>query len=140
MKIFNGKYSWDGKKHDDREPIAWFPGAYDLKIINLTESGSEKVRYLKPYLCIFSATGEGVSVSANPEKFAKQICNDFSLDIERVLWVEDLQQEPDRFEISIFTRTSKLGDSVFYHVDKRKAISGEVQLIEKALAGLQSVQ
>ena len=139
MNIFNGKYSWDGKKHDDREPIAWFPGAYELKIISLTESGSEKVRYLKPYLCIFSATGEGVSVSANPEKFAKQICNDFSLDIEKVLWVEDLQQEPDRFEISVFTRTSKLGDSVFYHVDKRKAISGEVQLIEKALAGLQSV-
>ena len=35
MKIFNGKYSWDGKKHDNQEPIAWFPGAYNLKIVDL---------------------------------------------------------------------------------------------------------
>ncbi len=140
MNIYNGKYSWDGKKHDNRDPIAWFPGAYNLKIVSLKEPQSSKVRYLKPYLCVFSRTGEGVSVSANPEKFAKHICSDFSLEIEKVLWAEDLQTDSDRFEIVIFTRKSKLGDTFFYHVDKRKAIAGEVQIIEKSLAGLQSSQ
>ena len=138
MNIFNGKYSWDGKKHDNREPIAWFPGAYNLKIITLQETAGSKVRYLKPYLCVFSRTGEGVSVSENPEKFAKHICGDFGLEIEKVLWAEDLQQDPDRFEIVVFTRSSKLGDSFFYRVQKRRAHAGEVQLIEKELAGLQS--
>lgn len=140
MKIFNGKYSWDGKKHDNQEPIAWFPGAYNLKIVDLAGTESSKVRYLKPYVCVFSPTGEGVSVSANPEKFAKHICSDFSMDIDKVLWVEDLQNDPDRFEVVVFTRTSKLGDSFFYHVEKRRAITGEVQIIEKALAGLQTSQ
>jgi hypothetical protein len=140
MKIFNGKYSWDGKKHDDQEPIAWFPGAYNLKIIDLAESGGGKVRYLKPYLCIFSQTGEGLSISENPEKFAKHICSDFSLDIDKVLWVEDLGKPPERYETVIFTRTGKFGDGYFYHAERRKAIAGEVQLIEKALAGLQLSQ
>lgn len=140
MNIFNGKYSWDGKKHDNQEPIAWFPGAYNLKIIALADSGSGKVRYLKPYLCIFSRTGEGLSISENPEKFAKHICSDFSLDLERVLWVEDLLDGPERYEIVIFTRTGKFGESFFYHVERRRAIAGEVQLIEKALAGLQPSQ
>ena len=139
MNIFKGKYSWDGKKHDDQEPIAWFPGAYNLNIISLTESEGGKVRYLKPYICVFSTTGEGVSVSANPEKFAKHICRDFSLDMEKVLWVEDLRTGTDRFEISVFIRNSQLGDTVFYRVMKRRPISGEVQIIEKALADLQSV-
>jgi len=138
MKIFNGKYSWDGKKHDNREPIAWFPGAYNLKIISLKETVNSKVHYLKPYLCVFSETGEGVSVSENPEKFAKHICSDFSLEIEKVLWAEDLQRDSNRYEIVVFTRNSKLGDTFFYHVEKRRALAGEVQIIKKALAGLQS--
>ncbi len=37
MAIFKGRYSWDGKKNDQREPIAWFPGTYDLKIVDLAE-------------------------------------------------------------------------------------------------------
>lgn len=134
MKIFNGRYSWDGKKHDNLEPIAWFPGAYNLKIVDLTEAGNSKVRFLKPFLCIFSATGEGVSISEHPEKFAQHICRDFSIEIDKVLWAEELRAGPGRFEIVVFTRNGRLGESFFYRVDRRPAIAGEVRLIEKALA------
>ncbi len=70
------------------EPIAWFSGSYDVKLFKRAPS-SRKVQYLKPFICIYAPTGEGQSISANPEKFAKQICFDFSLDLEKVLWVED---------------------------------------------------
>ncbi len=128
MAIFQGRYRWDGIKKGEQEPIAWSPGAYDVKIFQCP-SFSKKVLQLKPVVCIYASTGDGQSISAHPEKFAKQICKDFSLDIERVLWVEDLQTEEDRYEVVSFSRSMKMGDTVFYRTDKRKALEREVQMI-----------
>ncbi len=132
MAIFDGRYRWDGTKQGEHEPIAWSPGAYDLKIFNYAPS-SAKVQHLKPVVCIYSATGEGQSISAHPEKFAKQICNDFSLEIERVLWVEDLQTEKDRYQIVLFTRSMRVGNIIFYRTDKRKPSDREILVIEQVL-------
>ena len=135
MAIFNGRYQWDGTKKDNLDPVAWYPGSYDVKILD--RSGTEgKVRYFKPYICLYARTGEGQSISANPEKFAKRICNDFSLDIDRVLWVEDLLTEQDRYDIVLFTRTGKMGKGFFYRTEKRKALKAETKIIRQALADL----
>ena len=135
MEIFNGTYSWDGKKHDGRDPIAWFPGSYKLRIFNLTINSSG-VTHLKPYLCIFSETGRGHSISAKPGKFAKHVSRDFSLDIERVLWVEEFQEKEDRFEIIVFTRNGKLGEEPLYQARRRLPTEGERTLIERQMSGI----
>jgi len=136
MAIYAGRYKWDGKKTGQQEPIAWSPGAYDIKIFQCT-SASEKVQHLKPVVCIYAQTGEGQSISANPERFAKQICNDFSLDIERVLWIEDLLTAENRYEVVSFTRSTKIGDTILYRTDKRMALEREVWMIKKELKGLE---
>lgn len=133
MAIFDGRYRWDGKKTGEQEPIAWSPGAYDVKIFE-SASPTSKVKHLKPYICIYSPTGEGQSISAHPEKFAKQICRDFSLDLERVLWVEDLMRQDDRYEVVVFSRSAKIGGTVFYSTKKRKAQRGEILLIAEHMA------
>ncbi|MEE4242342.1 MAG: hypothetical protein V2I36_12815 [Desulfopila sp.] len=132
MAIFDGRYSWDGTKNDGREPISWFPGAYDLKITNLDKS-AESVSYIRPYLCVFTNTGKGYSVSANPEKFAKRICEDFSLQIEKVLWVEQVIPGTENFEIVTFKKRGQLGKHTFYSIQKRKPMPHELQLIRKEL-------
>ena len=132
MAIFDGRYRWDGTKQGEHDPIAWSPGAYDLKIFNYAPS-SGKVQHLKPVVCIYSATGEGQSISVQPEKFAKQICNDFSLEIERVLWVEDLQTEKDRYQIVSFSRSMRVGSTIFYKTDKRTASDREILVIEQGV-------
>ena len=132
MVIFNGRYRWDGTKKDNLDPIAWYPGSYDVKI--LVRSNSENnVRLLKPFICLYARTGEGQSISASPEKFAQRICSEFSLDIDRVLWVEDILSEKERYEIILFTRTGKMGKGYFYRAEKRKAFEAEVKMIEQAL-------
>jgi hypothetical protein len=133
MTIFKGRYSWDGKKKDRREPIAWFPGAYDLRIVDLTE-GKTGITFLKPFLCIYTNTGAGYSISENPEKFAKRICGDFSLEIDKVLWTEQLQNGSDSFEIITFKRCGTVGENAFYLMNKRKPLAGEIKLIKKGLA------
>jgi hypothetical protein len=137
MAIFDGRYRWDGTKRGEYEPIAWSPGAYDVKIFKCSSS-SEKVQHLKPFICIYEPTGEGQSISANPEKFAKQICNDFSLDLERVLWIEDLMTKENRYEIIMFTRSTKIGKATFYRTDKRMALEREVLMIQQEISKLEA--
>ena len=132
MAIFNGRYTWDGKKTDEKEPISWFPGAYDLVIVNLDEEG-DNVAHIRPFICIFANTGSGYSVSANPEKFAKRICLDFNLDIEKVMWVERLEPDGDKFEVILFQKKGHLGEHVFYTIERRKPMKGELSLILREL-------
>jgi len=132
MAIFKGRYSWDGKKSENKEPISWFPGAYDLSISNLA-GPQESISYIRPYLCIFTNTGWGYSVSANPEKFAKRICEDFGLPIEKVLWVEQTEPGSHSFEIITFRKRGQMGRQVFYAIEKRRPLENELKLIEKEL-------
>jgi len=136
MAIFNGRYSWDGTRSDNREPIAWNPGAYDVKIIDRSSKTHDRVQQLKPYICIYAATGCGHSISANPEKFARRICDDFDLDFERVIWVEDLLTDKDRYDMVNFVRTGLVGTRKFYRTEKRKPGLQELQMIRDVLSGL----
>lgn len=139
MKVYAGRYSWDGKKHDNQDPIAWFPGSYNLKIFRLADR-KPGVRHIKPYLCIYSKTGEGMSISENPEKFAKKICSEFSMEIEKVLWAEELGDKSGQFDVVVFTRSGQMGDTSFYNMEKRKPLQGEKRLIEKQLKELRTTQ
>lgn len=140
MKVYSGIYSWDGKRHGNRTPIAWFPGSYHLHIYRV-EPGNKNVTLLKPYLSIYQETGQGHSISADPERFAQHICEDFSLDIERVLWVEKPRSAGAGYQIVVFTRNGRLGEHEFFRVGKRAPTGAELKLIEKAVqaGGLSAV-
>lgn len=133
MTIYNGIYSWDGTKTDRNAPIAWNGGSYSLLIFRRMLAPG-KVEHLKPYICLFSGTGCGQSISANPEKFAKRICYDFQLEIERVMWVEECRFNKARYEVINFTRSMTIGKTVFYHAEKRVASEREIRMLESELA------
>jgi len=132
MTIFHGRYSWDGTKADDKEPISWFPGAYDLTITDLSEA-SDTLTFIRPFLCVFTNTGKGYSVSANPEKFVKRICEDFSLQIDKVLWVERNKPGSESFDIIVFTKKGQMGETAFYSMQKRQPLANELNLIQRQL-------
>ena len=138
MAIFNGRYSWDGTKEDNREPISWFPGAYDIKIVDLSETYSG-VSFIRPHLCLFTNTGKGYSVSANPERFAKRICEDFNLQIDKVLWVEKREVDENIFDVIIFSKRTQMGDTTFYSMEKRQPLHNELQLINRQLEDSQEL-
>lgn len=137
MAIYVGRYSWDGIKRDDRDPIAWSGGAYDVKIYE-RPSSTGKIELLKPYVCVYSKTGIGQSISANPEKFAQHICHDFGLNMERVVWVEDLLCDKNRYEIVQFSRITKIGKTILYKSEKRLAKESEILQLEDELQCLSS--
>lgn len=136
--IYVGRYCWDGIKKDDREPIAWSGGAYDVKIYK-RPSRPGNVELLKPHVCVYSKTGIGQSISARPEKFAQHICHDFSLHLERVIWIEDLLTEDKQYDIVQFTKMRKIGTTILYKTEKRSAALSEIVQIEEELQCLSSI-
>jgi len=135
MELFNGIYSWDGKKRDGRDPIAWFPGSYHLYIGSIAEDDGN-VTSFRQHLCLYSETGQGHSISAHPEKFAKHVCEDFSIDLERTLWVEVNPSPALKYEVIVYSRKSKLKEVFFYRLQKRQPTDIELKLIEENLVHL----
>lgn len=136
--VYVGRYSWDGIKNSNREPIAWSGGAYDIKIYKRSTPPGN-VELLKPHVCVYSKTGIGQSISDNPVKFAQHICHDFSLHIERVTWVEDLLGKENKYDIIKFTRLRKIGTTILYNTEKRCADMTEKMLLKNELQCLPSL-
>ncbi len=130
MRIFSGIYRWDGKRHGNRAPIAWFPGAYYLHIYE-AEPRQPNITPLKPFLCIYEETGEGHSVSADPERFISHICDDFALVVERVLWVEKPRKSGDGYEVVLPVRSGRLGERHLYRFTKRLPTPAELSMINQ---------
>ncbi|MBT8329545.1 MAG: hypothetical protein KJO60_07915 [Desulfofustis sp.] len=135
MELFNGIYSWDGKKRGGRDPISWFPGNYHLYIYAIGKDDG-KVTSFKQHLCLYSETGKGHSISAHPEKFARHVCEDYSIDLERTLWVEINPSLEKKYEVIVYSRKSKLKELFFYRIQKRPPNETELELIEAHLKHL----
>ena len=135
MEVFNGIYSWDGKKRDGRDPISWFPGNYYLYIYEIGRDDGN-VTSFKQHLCLYSETGNGHSISAHPEKFARHVCEDYSIDLERTLWVEINPSPEKKYEVIVYSRKSKLKELFFYKILKRPPNETELDLIEDHLKHL----
>jgi len=126
--IYDGEYSWKGKSTAKKRPISWWRSSYRLRIVDVSRD-TPGIVFLKPHVVLFADTGEGASVTNCLPDLAKQICEDFELDLNRVVWVEDRPEIKERFRIAVFRPVARLGRDVFYQVAWRAAIPSELNLI-----------
>lgn len=91
MILYDFIYEWDGKSHDGTKPIAWWPGAYHVKIISLG-SDEPDIAYLVPTAVVLKNAkikpNMDTSLKNYLHTFAQKICSTYNLDIEKTLWVE----------------------------------------------------
>jgi hypothetical protein len=128
MIVFDGTYSWKGSTRTKKRPISWWQSSYELRVVDIA-GGAPGVVFLKPTLAIFSDTGDGASVTNCLPDLAKQICDDFDLDLDRVVWVEHRPGATPRYRIAVFRQVARLHDEAFYQVDWRPASPNEIDLI-----------
>lgn len=133
MIVFDGTYRWKGRTTTNKRPISWWRSAYQLRIIDVSRDATGIV-FLKPILVLFADTGEGASVTNCLPELAKHICEDFDLDLNRVVWVEDCPEADDRYRVAMFRRVARLQGEAYYQVDWRTASPGERELIATHMA------
>jgi hypothetical protein len=126
--VYDGKYTWQGDTSKKKRPISWWRSAYRLRIVDVSRDAPGVV-FLKPFLVFFADTGEGASVTNCLPDLAKQICEDFHLELTRVVWIEDRPDSNERFRVAMFHPVARLGQDLFYQVDWRSATPRELELI-----------
>lgn len=128
MIIYEGKYSWSGKKNSDIPPINWWAGAYRLKIIDLSKNNPDVVM-LKPIAVIVSDTGEGSSATNYAPELVKNVCRDFHLEISKIIWIEYHPGPPPHMEVARFKTVTKISDETLYSASWRPIWKEELNLI-----------
>jgi hypothetical protein len=131
MVIFDGKFEWDGKKRSEKFPISWWPGSYQIKIIDLKDRAPGAV-LMRPYLCILSDTGEGFSIKNTFERFALSVCDKFGLEVEKVLWVEE-NAINENMGAAMVKAVMKIGGKYIYETTWRPIRPNEMNLVESCL-------
>ena len=131
MIIYNDTFRWDGKRNSGKTNICWWPGAYKIKIIDVSLI-TENVRLLKPYICIFTNTGDGTSIVNHTQNFIKRLSEEFGLKITDTLFVEHFP-ERNLFEVVTVTKSFKVGVDTIYTVKRRHINANEINFLEQNL-------
>ncbi|OQY50393.1 MAG: hypothetical protein B6230_06380 [Desulfobacteraceae bacterium 4572_89] len=135
MILHDFTYKWDGKSRSGEKPIAWWPGAYRVRIIKLGDD-SRSISYLFPIAVVFKSmaiTGSmDISLKNYIDNFAKKISKEYDLEVDKTLWVElgkeilVAQLHPDR----------KLSDEILYSISWRPVRPNELSMIESYITDL----
>lgn len=132
MILHDTIYEWDGKSSDGEKPVAWWPGAYRIRIVDLT-TGRPGMIHLKSWAVICRNRDKGTSIRNCIENFARKVSQKYELNIDRVLWVEIEQKDPKDVQIATLKKVSPMGGNDLYSSSWRPAKPNELQLLDPFL-------
>ncbi len=130
MLIYNDTFKWDGSRTSSKTTICWWPGSYNLKIIDVSLI-TENVHMLKPYICIFSNTGDGISIGSynHTQNFLKRVCEEFGLKIDKTMFIEHFSDK-NKFEVVHIKRTINIGIDTIYSIQRRTLMNNEFDFLK----------
>lgn len=91
--------------------------------------GRPDVRHLRPYVVVATQSQEGLFKTTCAESLGRRIFRDFSLDINKISWIEHFPAEADRMYVASFTPKSYYGTEIFYTIDWRPIRPNEFESI-----------
>ena len=128
MILYDGEYSWKGSVDRNERPISWWASTYHLKIVDLGRLANGLL-YLKPVIVKIHDTGQGASVVNCLPELAKHICAEFELDLNRVLWVEEVPGDGADVQVACFEPVANVAGEPLYKTSWRPGTPPEVDLI-----------
>lgn len=91
MVLHDFTYKWDGKSQDGKKPVSWWPGAYHVKIVQLS-SDSSKVNFLVPFVVLLKNARTHPSMNTSLRNyiynFAQKISEQYKIEMGKTLWIE----------------------------------------------------
>ena len=137
MIIFNGKFSWDGKKDGDHKPVSWWPGSHYLTIVDFSAEKPDVV-LLKPVIVLAADTKEGHSIHKRHQDLVVGVCREFDLDVQKVLWVRYSRDSGNEMKVAVIKLLSGKGPYKVYDLKWRSLMANERKLIDSLLPMLLS--
>ena len=133
MIIFNGKYTWDGKKDGDHKPVSWWPGSHHLTIVDFSAEKTDVVM-LKPVIVLAADTKEGHSIYKRYQDLVIGVCREFNLDVQKVLWVRYSRDSENEMKVAIIKFLSGKGPYKVYDLKWRSLMANVRKLIDSIMA------
>ena len=137
MIIFNGKYTWAGKKDGDHKPVSWWPGSHHLTIVDFSSEKPDVV-LLKPVIVLAADTKEGHSIHKRHQDLVVGVCREFDLDVQKVLWVRYSRDSGNEMKVAVIKLLSGKGPYKVYDLKWRSLMANERKLIDSLLPMLLS--
>jgi hypothetical protein len=129
MVVYDGTYRLQLDADRALKPGTKWACAWRVRIINLTV-GQPAVRHLKPTVVVANQTGLATSLTSCAEAVGKKISLDFKLDINKVLWIENIPSQPGQWHAAVFTPQAAFGPDKNYNIKWRPILPNETNLIK----------
>lgn len=129
MIFYDGIYRLRNKRSpkvslNNKDAFAW-----RIRLIDFTLSQTEII-HLKPIAVIAKQIGRGVFKSSCAESLGRQICRDFSLQVDHIMWVEIFQDRADQFYVAKFIPKPEPN----YHISFRPIHQNELKAISRFIS------
>ncbi len=132
MILHDTVYEWEGKTCDGKRPVAWWPGSYRIRIVDLTADRPDLL-HLKSRAVICCNRGKGTSIRNCVQHFAKKVSKRFGLDVTRVLWVEIDKNDPREIQVANLTRVAVISGNDLFSATWRPARPNELAFLSPFL-------
>jgi len=132
MIIFNGKYTWDGKKDHDHKPVSWWPGSQYLTIVDFSHEKTDVVM-LKPFVVLAADAKEGYSIHKRYQDLIIGVCREFNLDLQKVLWVCYDRNSENEMKVAVLKFLAGKGPYKIYDLKWRAVMANEKKLMDSIL-------
>ncbi|MCF6249435.1 MAG: hypothetical protein L3J69_19075 [Desulfobacula sp.] len=135
MIVHNFIYEWDGKSHDGKKPVSWWPGSYHVKIVKLS-SDSDNVRFLMPTFVILKNAKNNPTMNTSLKNyihtFAQKISKQYDLNMEKTLWIEI----NDEIQVIRIQPAPHVVEATLFSVPWRDIRPNELEMIEPYLGDM----
>jgi len=132
MILFNGKYTWDGKKEKDHKPVSWWPGSQHLTIVDFSDEKTD-VLMLKPFLVLAADAKELYSIQKRYQDLIIGVCRKFNLEFQKVLWVRYNREGENEMKVAVLKWLTGKGPYRVFDLKWRPVMANEKRLIDSVL-------
>lgn len=135
MILHDFVYEWDGKSKDGKKPVAWWPGAYHVRIIKLAEKSSGMTYLIPTAVILKNAKLENemnTSLRNYIHTFAEKICAKYDLRMSKTLWIE----LDDTIRVTRLNRDPKVSSLTMFDIKWRDIRPNELEMIEPFISDM----
>jgi len=137
--FFDGIYRLPGDRGKRGKEFKKWASAWRVKIINLSLSQPD-VCHLRPYVVVATQDGEGIFKARCADSIGKRICRDFDLDVDRILWIEQIVSTPVQMLVAEFKPQWNFGRERFYSINWRPIRANELAAIRPFVDEAETIQ